>query len=405
MATIKVKLQQSSTTSTEMQEIYYQITYNRKVKTIKSGLHIFANEWDKEKEEIILQKNNRMRNKELIETKEKIREELVKLNSTISKLTKEKPYYTINDIIEIYKKDSDNYNLSTFMKKIIEEKRKRNKERTADNYSTTLKSFMRFRCNKDIMIEDINSNLLIEYESYLKSKSISLNTISFYMRILRAVYNRAVENNIIKQNNPFKKVYTGIEKTTKRAIKIETIKRIKQLNLTEKPTIDFARDMFLFSLYTRGMSYIDIAYLRRDNIKNNTLTYRRRKTGKKLSIKLEPCMQEIIRKYTHKTKNDRLLPIIKDKSNEKREYENSLRLVNNRLKILGRLVNSETPLTMYVARHSWASIAKNKYISISIISEAMGHSNEKITQIYLASFENQVIDNANRIIIDDILKE
>lgn len=405
MTSIKVKLQQTSATSEKLRELNYQITHKHKAITIKTGLRVYPDEWNKTSEKVIFHKNNETRNRQLVETRDKIDEGLIILKRIIYKLSCENPNYTLDDIAKIYQETSNDYNLSTFMKKIIVQKKERKKERTADNYLTTLRSFMRFRNNKDIMIENINSNLMIEYESYLKNKSVSLNTISFYMRILRAVYNYAAEKNIVKQNYPFKKVYTGIEKTTKRAINIETIKRIKQLDLSNSPTIDFARDMFLFSLYTRGMSYIDIAYLKKENINNGTLTYRRKKTGKKLSIGLEPCMQEIINKYAQNAKNEKLLPIITGKKNEEREYGNSLRLINKKLKILGQIINIDTPLTMYVARHSWASIAKNKHISLSVISEAMGHSNETITQIYLASFENQIIDNANKIIINEILDE
>ena len=141
------------------------------------------------------------------------------------------------------------------------------------------------------------SDLLMEYEAYLKNRGNSPNTISFYMRILKAVYNRAVENGLTGQRNLFKSVYTGVEKTLKRAIHLNDIRRIKRLDLSLKPHLDFARDMFLFCFYTRGMSFVDMAYLKKGDIANGILTYRRKKTGQQLFIRWEKCMQEIIKLF------------------------------------------------------------------------------------------------------------
>ena len=149
---------------------------------------------------------------------------------------------------------------------------------------------------RDILFGELNSDLLMEYEAYLKNRGNSPNTISFYMSILKAVYNRAVENGLTGQNL-FKSVYTGVEKTLKRAIHLNDIRRIKRLDLSLKPHLDFARDMFLFYFYTRGMSFVDMAYLKKGDIANGILTYRRKKTGQQLFIRWEKCMQEIIKLF------------------------------------------------------------------------------------------------------------
>ena len=217
------------------------------------------------------------------------------------------------------------------------------------------------------------------------------------------MYNRAVENGLVEQRFPFKHVYTGIDKTAKRAIPIMAIKRIKELDLALKPSLDFARDMFLFSFYTRGMSFIDMAFLKKSDLKNGFLSYRRRKTGQQLTIKWEKCMQEIIGKYTV-SYGQYLLPIIKlPGTNERKQYENTLRLVNNKLKIIARIIQTPMPLSTYVARHTWASIAKSKNIPISVISEGMGHNSETTTRIYLSSLDTSVIDEANKAIIKDFI--
>ena len=281
---------------------------------------------------------------------------------------------------------------------VIAQLKQLGKVRTSETYTATLKSFMAFRENQDVPLDGISSDLMLLYEAHLKAREVRMNTISFYMRNLRAVYNRAVEKGLTLQNNPFRHVYTGVDKTVKRAIPIKTIKELKELDLSLKPSLDFARDMFMFSFYTRGMSFVDMAYLKKSDLQNGILTYRRRKTGQQLSIKWEKCMEDIVSKYPL-NQTDFLLPIIKEKGNERRQYDNALHLVNYHLKGLSDILKLQRPLTMYVARHSWASAAKAKNIPLSVISEGMGHDSEVTTQIYLASLETSVVDNANKKIL------
>lgn len=185
---------------------------------------------------------------------------------------------------------------------------------------------MAFRDEQDVPLDGITSDLILLYEAHLKARGVRMNTISFYMRILRAVYNRAVEKGLTIRRNPFRHVYTGVEKTVKRAIPIKTVKTLKELDLSMKPSSDFARDMFMFSFYTRGMSFVDMAYLKKTDLQNGILTYRRRKTGQLLTIKWDKCMAEIVAKYPD-NQTDFLLPIIKEKGNERRQYDNALHLV------------------------------------------------------------------------------
>lgn len=220
------------------------------------------------------------------------------------------------------------------------------------------------------------------------------------MRILRAIYNKAVEQDIIEQQYPFKRVYTGIDKTVKRAIEIRQLKKIKDLNLSHKPNLEVVRDIFMFSFYTRGMAFVDMAYLRKKNLSNGILSYRRRKTNQQLHIRWEKCMQDIINKYDT-SNTDYLLPIIKNSSlNNRSQYLHRLITFNKSLKVIGKMAGVSTPLTMYVSRHSWASIAKSKNIPTSVISEGMGHDSEKTTQIYLASLDTSIVDKANKIVLE-----
>ena len=274
------------------------------------------------------------------------------------------------------------------------------KERTAERYATVLKSFMRFVGEHDLPFEAVDADLMAAYEIHLKARGICPNTSSYYMRGLRAIYNRAVEKGLTLQTYPFKHVYTGIDKTVKRAVSLQIIRRLRDLDLSACPMMDFARDIFLFSFYTRGMSFIDMAYLRKSDLKYGILTYRRQKTNRRLSVKWERPMQAIVDKYDT-AETPYLLPIIRHAEGDvRRQYKSAAHLVNDKLRRLGERLGLAIPLTSYVARHGWASIALSKHVPLSIICEAMGHDSERTTQIYLTSLDTSSVDRANRKILE-----
>ena len=292
--------------------------------------------------------------------------------------------------------------LFPFMEDIIKTLTDMGKPGTAVTYRTTLSSFRNYRKGEDISFDDLNSDVLKAYEAYLSGRGVSPNSSSFYMRILRATYNRAVEKGLTVQRQPFRHVYTGVEKTVKRALPIRRIKQIKELDLHDRPAMEFARDMFLFSFYTRGMSFVDMAYLKKKDLKDNSLTYRRRKTGQLLTVKWEKGMQRIYEKYMIKD-SDYMLPIITSQNTDARkQYIYAAHSINRYLKIIGEMIGLDIPLTMYVSRHSWASIAKSKNIPISVISQGMGHDSEKTTLIYLATLDTVAVDKANSLIINSL---
>ncbi|MFI3240760.1 MAG: site-specific integrase [Bacteroidales bacterium] len=398
MASIKVKFK-VSTKNDQQGELIYQIIHNRIIRRISTKHKIDITEWNTERESIILT-SNYIRNIELNIINEQLNNQINILKSIIITLEESGNSFTTDDIIQRFLSGATNISLFNFIHKLIDELRIEHKTRTIETYTTALNSFKRFRGGSDILLSDLDTYIIIEYERYLKERNISMNTISFYMRALRAIYNRAIEQELI--SNPrtiFKRVYTGIDKTTKRAISLQKIKEIQNIDISDNAKMSFARDLFIFSFYTRGMSFIDMAYLRKDNIKNGIITYRRRKTGQVLHIKWEKCMQDIIMRYPH-NETEYILPIItKTGVNERKLYQYILSQVNAQLKALATLVSLNIPLTMYVARHSWASIARSKNIPISVISEGMGHNSEKTTQIYLASLDKTVVDKANSVIL------
>ena len=399
MATVKIKFR-PSTVDGGQGSIFYQVIHNRVARQQKTGYRLYGNEWDGHLSEVVLPKFNESRRRYLSEIGDKIRIDVKHFQKVIANFEYIGCDYTADDVIAEFVTDNPENYLFSFMEGVIANLKTLGKIRTSETYRCTLKSFMQFRENKDVLLEDIDSDLMLMYEAYLRNKGLTKNSTSFYMRILRAVYNRAIEKDLTTNRNPFKHVYTGIDKTIKRAIPLKAIKQIKNLDLSLHPSLDFARDMFLFSFYTRGMSFIDMAYLKKKDLANGILSYRRRKTGQQLFIRWEKCMQEIVEKYNNPL-SEYLLPIIKPMNGDERtQYQNAMYLINRKLKEIGKMVGAQLPLTMYVARHSWASVAKNKNVPISVISEGMGHDSEMTTQIYLASLDTAVVDKANSMILN-----
>lgn len=402
MASIKVKFRPSSVNDKEG-SIYYQVIHNRVVRQIHTDYKLFASEWDNRSEAVVLHhiQAEQERNNYILSISERIiwdKERLKKIILTLGQSNS----FTADEIVLRFQENRRDTSYGTYIQQQIVRLKCLGKIRTSETYTAAYKSFHTFIDGQDISLDKLNANLLTEYEAYLKGRGNSPNTISFYMRILKAVYNRAVEDGLVEQRYPFKFVYTGVAKTIKRAISLNDIRRIKGLDLSLNPNLDFARDMFLFSFYTRGMSFIDMAHLRKKDLQNGILSYRRRKTGQQLFIKWEKCMQEIVNKYPA-NRTEYLLPVITEQNKDNRmQYSNGLHRVNHLLKQIGKQSGLHMPLTMYVARHSWASIAKSCNVPIAVISEGMGHDSENTTQIYLASLDTSIVDKANKKILDSL---
>ena len=402
MTSIKVKFRPSTIEGKEG-TIYYQVIKNRVVRQQKTDYHIYANEWNGNSSEVVLPRYDKSRELYLMGIMEKIQIDIRHFDKIIKTLEHYSATYSTDDVIaEFVANNPENY-LFSFMEGVIANLKTLGKVRTSETYAATLCSFRRFRENKDVPLDDVDSDMMMAYEAYLKNTGVSPNSSSFYMRNLRAVYNRAVEKDLTSQRFPFKHVYTGVDKTVKRAVPLKVIKKIKEKDFTMNPTFDFARDMFLMSFYTRGMSFVDMAYLRKKDLQNGVLSYRRRKTGQQLFIKWEKCMQEIVDKYDT-SQSSYLLPIIKPFSeiDERKQYIYAAHNINRSLKIIGKELGLSVSLTLYVARHAWASIAKSKNVPLSVISEGMGHDSEATTRIYLASLDTMAIDKANSMILKSL---
>lgn len=256
-------------------------------------------------------------------------------------------------------------------------------------------------------LEAIDLDYLKGLELYLRQRGNKDNSIATRFAIFKAIYNKAVkEGKVTVKQNPFTLFQVGSlwAKTRKRAIDKDDIQRLIDLEIAERHTTEYrrlAKDLFLFSYFTAGMNFGDIARLRYKDIIKERVYYSRHKTQKLLSFQLVPNALQIIEKYSraNHAQEDYIFPIL-DRSEHKTAQQifnrlhKVLRKVNRELKTLGEQIGLEMPLTTYVARHTYATVLKRSGVSVALISESLGHSDLSTTQIYLDSFENEQIDQA-----------
>lgn len=405
MASIKMKFRASSIHKGEG-VIFFQIIHKRVVRQLATPYHIKVSEWNSITKSVLLENAelNTERNRYLADISAKLDSEYRLLCRIISSFDKKAEMYSADCIINEYRLIAKENTLSTFIKSIIVQLQQNHQHCTARNYQSTLNSFMRFRGGEDMPLDMMDATIIQSYEAWLKNQSICRNTSSFYMRILRAIYNRAVEKNLVTQQHPFRHVYTGIDKTRKRAVDLGMIKSLKQMDLTGKQSQSFARDMFLMSFCLRGISFVDLAKLRKTDIRGGYLYYTRSKTRQSLCVKWEPIMQEITDKYKPQVESSEyLFPILSDDSTfNNNAYRNAQMRIGYNLKAIAKTLGLKENLTLYVARHSWATIARDSNVPVSVISEALGHDSELTTQIYLQSIQTSEVDKANASILGQL---
>lgn len=382
--------------------LFVRVISGRRSVTLTLPYRLFPSEWDDRKKCVLLEEAATVRREYLREVDSLLVKDLrllQEISSGISSVDKN----TARWVVERFKARRFKGGLRTLAESLSEELRVEGRERTARAYQSTLSALLSFLKKEDIAPEEITYDLLKGFERDLTIRKRSLNTISFYMRNLRAMYNKGVKRGWIieRQKDLFKDVFTGVATSAKRAL---TPRQLKQLeNLLEDPRElkeeeKEALSLFLFSFHARGISFVDLAYLKKEDIKNKKLCYRRKKTGIPVEVEISGVMKRHLSFFAKKTKGSPFLfPLIpSDSPSYYRSYTGALCRQNRLLKQIAGKCTSVEKLSTHVARHSWATIAKKKNIPIWTISEALGHRDVKTTYIYLDSFEMSVIHRAAR---------
>ena len=402
MATVKVKFRASSVPGKEG-TLYYHLIHQRNLRCISTHYHVFPHEWNDKKSAIIITNhNNRQSHLQLIQSK--INWEMKQMQRIIHDKEDGIPY-SIDDIAKEIQLLPPSQSVFAFFQQQIAKKEQMHCIGTKNNYTHAAKRFMEFRGHEDLAFCQMTTEMIEMYQAWLWNRDISQNSVSFYLRTLRTLYNKAVEAGQAPPNDIFAHVQTSNVKTAKRSISIKEIRKIEKLNLPRGSSLDKARDLFLLSFYLRGMAFVDMAFLKKSDLKCGMVSYNRRKTHQNLNIEWMKPMQAIIDKYAEQTMDSPyLLPILTGKElSPYTQYRKVEYNTNYNLKKIGQIVGLKIPLTTYVARHTWASIALHMNIPIATISEGMGHNSYKTTQIYLQSLDVATINEANERIIRQVL--
>ena len=400
MATVKVKFRKSSVEG-KAGSIYYQLCHKQSNRQITTRMHILPQWWDAEKETFISEADN---NGMSARYQRQIEKDLQRIRRILCEWDGTGKDYTLTDVITRFRTwDENGDTVLSSLVTLVDELKHDDRWGNARNLQRALNSFSGFLGGLDIPFKQVDEKLIMEYEQWLRARKVSKNSSSFYMRTLRSAYNKVINTKQLEQTYPFRNVYTGVERTRKRAVREDIMVRLQKLDLTRSAPLAFSRDLFIFSYCTRGMAFVDIAYLKKEDINGGMLSYIRHKTGQRLTVRIEPLIEEIIKRYEPSVRNSPyIFPIITSNDPEEafRQYQTALGYHNRKLKKLGKLTGENLRLSSYTARHSWATVARNHNVPLSIISAGMGHTSEKTTLIYLESVENLLIDKAN----EDILK-
>ena len=378
--------------------LFLRFTHTRKSKFISLGVSVLPEHWDYEKQIICSEcPENSMLNA-VIKSKQ---EEYLKQVTRLEILEIEVNFDTLFGA----KSKRINCTVANYFRQQVERMESIGKIGTASKYRYCLTILEQYK-SLDIRFEQLDMQYLHDLEAFLIGKGNRSNSIATKFSVLKAVYNRAISDGIFEpKDNPFSRFKVGKywKPTRKQAISKEDILKLKELELSEDSSfyLRFARDIFLFSYYTAGINFKDIASLKWCDIQNNRIYYQRHKTSKEMSCQLIPEAMQIIERHGSPFYDDEdyIFPILnvqihKTELQIHNRVHKVLGQINSNLKELSKMIGLKTPLTTYVARHTFATVLKRSGVNIAIISESLGHSDLATTQIYLDSFENSQIDDA-----------
>lgn len=404
-ATIILKVpKKGAAHKTDAHPIYLRISKDRKSSYLFLGINCTEALWDKKAG--LPKKKHAM----YTEWKVMLAQKLFKVESIILELEKSEMNISASEILKLMKKPKAlTVRVYDFFEQVITREKDSGSIRNSKVYKDTKNMLMKFN-NTRLNFSDMNHAFLNKFEEHLQASGKGGNTIYIYLRTLRALINKAIKEGACDPKHyPFKGFsmakYKKI-KTKKRAITKEQVYKIRDLDTTNYPNLVDAKNIFLFSYYCRGINFIDMGLLKYSNIEENIMSYVREKTDGFFNMELLPPALDIIEFYrpiTFSNRDSYIFPLFNEtyvtKISIHNRHNKMLHIINTNLKEIGTLCGIESDLTTYVARHTYATVMKKSGQSIAVISESMGHSSEAVTKIYLDSFANSFLDEANKAIL------
>lgn len=379
-----------------------RIIHNRKSTSVPLGYSLLEKDWDDKAKEV---KKSFKGVSNVSRLNKLIQKQKINAMDIINQLqdSGEIDNLTVKEIKSRIVTQNSNATFFQFTEDLINELKEAGRFGYARSVKDALNAVKKCNKEKDFTFKQLNYKFLIQFDNYCRGRSLKQNTIAIYMKTIKMIFNRAIKAGIVKQDlYPFTNYQIKTTKTKKRAIRRDVIELIEAVELPEEQLIWHARNYFMFSFFSMGINFTDLAHLKLENLIDGRMEFTRKKTKKDYSIKITESMQKILDLYcVGKEKSDLIFPIIKRSGNPELEFldiREKRRIYNQKLKEIATLCGIETNLTSYVSRHSWATIAKHKGVPVAVISEGMGHEDVKTTEIYLDSFDKEVLDDFNEMI-------
>ena len=391
--TVNVVCYKSKVLKNNESPLMIRVCKDRKMKYQSLGISILPKYWDFKANK----PTSKCPNKEYIERL--IAEKVKVYTDKVIEFKSQEKEFTTTSLMEKVNKPVKRKTVQEVFNQYIQELESANRLRYADMYKCTMHSLIKFNKHLDIPFSDMDTIWLKRYEVWLQSQGLAINTLGTRFRHLRVIYNFAIEEKIVKSEYyPFNsfKVSKLSQTTAKRSIQKDEI--LSVLNYQGQTPLEcLAIDLFTFSYLAAGINFGDIARLTKDNILENRLIYIRKKTQKQIKVSLQEQAIKLIQKYSMPD-NPYLFPILSSFHKTEQQKVNRIHKiiakVNKSLKEIGERLNIPIDLTTYVARHSFATVLKRSGVNTSLICEALGHSSERVTQIYLDSFGNDQMEDA-----------
>ncbi|MGV0831978.1 phage integrase SAM-like domain-containing protein [Empedobacter brevis] len=383
--------------------IYLRITIDRKSKFYKTPYSCDLREWNEAKGRFNSKNSNYLQSNRVLS---RIEDDSSKI---LNELLEYKNTFTLIEFDNLYRQNSiDNNNFVEFLELRIKQLYESKQISYSDSHNDTLISLRKFKSNIDkYSFDDIDYNFLLNYETFLRKTGCKDGGIGVYMRNIRATFNIAIKSKIAKQElYPFKdyKISALKSQKIKKALTKEQLQNLIDFDIKKIPSATNARYLYLFSFFTRGMNFTDLAELRWDEIEYSKFSYKRNKTGINIRVKIPDnnITNEILKFYKEYRPypTDYIFPILKKDILDYNEEElfnrkHSVRsYYNKQLKLIFEELKIDTKINFYTARHTFATLSLRNGVQVSKIKQALGHQSIKTTESYLEDFKDHEVDEA-----------
>ena len=400
ITSVKLMLNKSRILNNGSYPLVFQVIHNRRKKLLYTGYRMKEEVFDESEGKIMNGLGSTFTATEVVKMNRELRKMRNRIDTRIRQLERAGEEFTVEDILtqNAFGTGKPQFYLLRYINAQIERKQELKKVGMAAAYKSTRSSLAKFISRPDVRMSEVDSAFVRRYEDFLYSNGSSGNTVSYYLRNLRSLYNQAVADGYHPRGEyPFAKAQTRPAKTVKRALSRTDMQNLADLNLENEPELEFTRDLYLFSFYAQGMAFVDIVLLKKADICNGVLTYSRHKSKQLIRIAVTPQMQGLIDKY--KTENEYLFPIISGEyASGYKQYRLALGRINRHLKKIAVVADIKVPLTTYTARHTWATLARDYGAPISVISAGLGHTSEEMTRVYLKDFDVSMLNQVNSMV-------